>query len=216
MLRSINRSILVGLITILPIVLTLYLIYWLLVSTETVLGDVVRAAMPDDWYRPGMGVAAGVIAAFVVGLLMRTLVAQRLFALGERIINRLPLVRSVYQSLRDLLEYFSPERKKEFEQVVAVTFGETGMQVIGLITQTGPDNVPQGFGEPDSVLVYFPMSYNIGGYAALMPRSAVRPLNISLEEAMRFVLTAGVTSAARPAANGASGSQIPGLRRAKS
>src|SRR4030095_6131008 len=81
MLRSINRNILVGLITILPIVLTLYLIYWLLVSTETVLGDVVRAAMPDDWYRPGMGVAAGVIAAFAVGLLMRTLAAPPLFAL---------------------------------------------------------------------------------------------------------------------------------------
>ena len=200
MLRSINRSILVGLVTILPIVLTIYLIYWLIVSTETVLGEVVRATLPEAWYRPGMGVVAGVLAAFVVGLLMRTLVAQRLFALGERIINRLPLIRSVYQSLRDLLEYFSPARKKEFEQVVSVTFGDTGMQVIGLITQSGPDNLPQGFGAKDSVLVYFPMSYNIGGYAALMPRSAVRPLSVSLEEAMRFVLTAGVTGSGRAAA----------------
>jgi uncharacterized membrane protein len=157
-----------------------------------------------------MGVAAGVIAAFAVGLLMRTVVAQRLFALAERIINRLPLVRSVYQSLRDLLAYFSPERRKEFEQVVSVTFGDTGMQVIGLITQSGPDQLPQGFGEKDSVLVYFPMSYNVGGYVALMPRSAVRPLNISLEEAMRFVLTAGVTSSARPTAEGLPRSQQPG------
>ena len=201
MLRSINRNILVGLITILPIALTIYLIYWLIVSTETVLGEVVRATLPEVQYRPGMGVAAGLIVAFAVGLLMRTVVAQRLFALGERIINRLPLVRSVYQSLRDLLEYFSPEKKKEFEQVVAVTFGDTGMQVIGLITQSGADSMPGDFGAPDSVLVYFPMSYNIGGYAVLMPRSAVRPLNISLEEAMRFVLTAGVTSSARPAAD---------------
>jgi uncharacterized membrane protein len=197
MLRSINRNILVGLITILPIALTIYLIYWLVVSTETVLGEVVRALIPESSYRPGMGVAAGLIGAFAVGLLMRTVVAQRLFALGERIINRLPLVRSVYQSLRDLLEYFSPEKKKEFEQVVAVTFG--GMEVIGLITQSGTEGMPAGFGAPDSVLVYFPMSYNIGGYAVLMPRSAVRPLNISLEEAMRFVLTAGVTSSPRPA-----------------
>ena len=114
-----------------------------------------------------MGVVAGVLAAFVVGLLMRTLVAQRLFALGEQIIDRLPLIRSVYQSLRDLLEYFSPARKKEFEQVVSVTFGDTGMQVIGLITQSGPDDFPQGFGDKDSVLVYFPMSYNISRPATL-------------------------------------------------
>ncbi|HEU0204263.1 MAG TPA: DUF502 domain-containing protein [Burkholderiaceae bacterium] len=199
MLRSINRNILVGLITILPVALTLYLLYWLTVSTESVLGDVVRAALPDEWYRPGMGVAAGLISAFVVGLLMRTVVAQRLFAWGERILFRLPLVRSVYQSLRDLLDYFSPARKKEFEQVVAVTLGETGMQVIGLVTQTGPDRLPEDFGGQDSVLVYFPMSYGIGGYAVLMPRSAVRPLSMSLEDAMRFVLTAGVTGTAKQA-----------------
>ena len=148
-----------------------------------------------------MSIGSGppLLVAFVVGLLMRTLVAQRLFALGERIINRLPLVRSVYQSLRDLLEYFSPQRKKQFEQVVSVSLGGTGMQVIGLITQSGQDRLPEGFGDQDSVLVYFPMAYNIGGYAALMPRSAVRPLNVSLEEAMRFVLTAGVTGSGRAA-----------------
>jgi len=199
MLRSINRSILVGLVTILPIVLTVYLVYWLVVSAETLLGNLLRVTMGDAWYRPGMGVVSLLVVAFVVGVLMRTLVAQRLFALGERIINRLPLVRSVYQSLRDLLEYFSPQRKKQFEQVVSVSFGDTGLQVIGLITQSGPDNLPAGFGDADSVLVYFPMAYNIGGYAALMPRSAVRPLNVSLEEAMRFLLTAGVTGSGRPA-----------------
>ena len=203
MLRSINRSILVGLFTILPVVLTLYLLYWLATSTESVLGNVVRAALPEDWYRPGMGVAVGLIAAFAVGLLMRTLVAQRLFAWGEQFFYRLPLIRSVYQSLRDLLDYFSPARKKEFEQVVSVTVGETGMEAIGLVTQTGPDRLPQEFGGQDSVLVYFPMSYNIGGYVVLMPRSAVRPLNISLEDAMRFVLTAGVTGTARRACSGA-------------
>ena len=135
---------LVGLITILPVVLTLYFLYWLAVSTESVLGDLVRAVMPNEGFRPGMGVAAGLVVAFTVGLLMRTLVAQRLFAWGERIFYRLPLIRSVYQSLRDLLDYFSPARKKEFEQVVAVTVGETGMQVIGLVTQTGPDRLPAG------------------------------------------------------------------------
>lgn len=199
MLRSINRNILVGLITILPAVLTLYLLYWLVASTESLLGDVIRTAMPEERYRPGMGVAAGLVVAFAVGLLMRTLLAQRLFAWGERIFSRLPLIKSVYLSLRDLLDYFSPDRKKEFEQVVAVTLGETGMQLIGFVTQTGPDHLPEEFGRQDSVLVYFPMSYTIGGYAVLTPRIAVRPLNMSMEDAMRFILTAGVTGAVRPA-----------------
>lgn len=199
MLRSINRNILVGLITLLPAVLTLYLLYWLVTSTESLLGGVIRAALPDAWYRPGLGVAAGLVVAFAVGLLMRTLLAQRLFAWGERIFSRLPLIRSVYLSLRDLLDYFSPDRRKEFEQVVVVTLGETGMQLIGFVTQTSPDRLPDDFGQQDSVLVYLPMSYGIGGYAVLVPRSAVRPLDMSMEDAMRFILTAGITGAARPA-----------------
>lgn len=199
MLRSINRNFLVGVVTLLPVVLTIYLLYWLVATTESALGDVVRFVMPDAWYVPGMGVAAGLVSAFVVGLLMRTLVAQRLFAWGERIFYRLPLVRSVYPSLRDLLAYLSPEKKKEFEKVVAVTFGETGVQAIGLVTQSGPDRLPRGFGGADYVLVYFPMAYNIGGYAVLMPRSAVRPLDMSMEDAMRFALTAGVTGGRGPA-----------------
>lgn len=197
MLKSIGRYTLVGLITILPVALTLYLLLWLVVSTESLLANVVRSAMPEEWYLPGMGVATGLVLAFSVGLLMRTFLARRLLAWGERILYRLPLIKSVYLSLRDLMDYFSPDKKKEFEQVVAVTLGETGMQLIGFVTQTGPDRLPEEFGRHDSVLVYFPMSYMIGGYAVLTPRSAVRPLNMSMEDAMRFILTAGMTGNVR-------------------
>ena len=86
--------------------------------------------------------------------------------------------------------------KKEFEQVVAVNIGDTGMQVIGFVTQALPERLPEGFRDDDSILVYLPLSYMIGGYAVLMPRSAVRPLDMNMEEAMRFTLTAGVTGTA--------------------
>lgn len=193
MLRSINKNILTGLITLLPVVVTLYLLYWFVVTAESLLGDVIRALVPEDLYRPGMGVVAGLVVAFFVGLLMHSLIAQRLFSGGERIIYRLPLIKSVYLSIRDLLDYFSSEKKKEFEQVVAVKFGETGMQAVGLVTQTDMNHMPADFSQKDSLLVYFPMSYGIGGFAVLVPRSATRRLNMSMEDAMRFTLTAGVT-----------------------
>ncbi|MGZ8271633.1 MAG: DUF502 domain-containing protein, partial [Methylophilus sp.] len=136
--------------------------------------------------------------AFIVGMLMHTLVVQRWFYRGERIVYRLPLIKSVYLSIRDLLDYFSSEKKEGFEQVVAITFGETGMQVVGLVTQTDLNRMPAEFSQQDSLLVYIPMSYGIGGFAVLVPRSATRPLNMSLEDAMRFTLTAGVTSTPRP------------------
>jgi len=181
-------------VTILPIVLTIYLLYWLAGSAESVLGGMIQWMLPESLYWPGMGLIAGLIAVFVVGLLMHAYVVQRLFARVEQLLYHMPLIKSVYRAIRDFFDYFSPTSKKEFEQVVAVSIGNTGMQVIGFVTQAIPEHLPEDFREQDNILVYMPLSYMIGGYAVLMPRSAVRPLNMSMEEAMRFTLTAGVTS----------------------
>ena len=197
MLKSISKTLLTGFITLLPVVLTLYLLYWLAVSAESMLGRLIQLMLPQQLYWPGMGVIAGLAVVFVVGLLMHAYVVQRLFARGEQILYHLPLIKSIYRAIRDFFEYFSPAREKEFEQVVAVSFGDTGMQVIGFVTQALPENMPQDFREKDSVLVYLPLSYMIGGYAVLVPCSAVRPLDMNMEEAMRFTLTAGVTGSGR-------------------
>jgi uncharacterized membrane protein len=122
-------------------------------------------------------------------------VFQRLFARVKQLIYHMPLIKSVYRAIRDFFDYLSPTSKKEFEQVVAVSIGNTGMQVIGFVTQAIPENLPEDFRGKDHILVYVPLSYMIGGYAVLIPRSAVRPLDMNMEEAMRFTLTAGVTSA---------------------
>jgi uncharacterized membrane protein len=105
----------------------------------------------------------------------------------------MPVVKSIYRSIRDFFNYFSPETREEFEQVVSVSIGDTGMEVIGFVTQALPENMPQDFRGEQSILVYIPLSYMIGGYTVLMPRQAVRPLNMNMEEAMRFTLTAGIT-----------------------
>lgn len=188
MMKTVGKYIITGLVTTLPLILTLYLLYWLSVSTEAMLGNLIPRAI----YLPGMGITTGLLAMFVIGVLMHTQKIQELFMRGERVFYRLPVVKSVYSAIRDLMEYFSPARKKEFEQVVAVTLGESGLRLIGFVTQAGHVHLPDDFQGADSVLVYLPMSYMIGGYAVLVPRAAIQPLNMSMEEAMRFVLTAGV------------------------
>ncbi len=198
MMRFISRNILTGLVAILPVVLTLYLLYWLAVSAEAMLGGVIRLILPEKMYWPGMGVIAGLGVVFVVGLLMHAYVVQRLFSMGEQLLYRMPIIKSVYRAIRDFFDYFSPTAKKEFEQVVSVTIGNSDMQAIGFVTQALPENLPEGFCDEDSVLVYLPLSYMIGGYTVLIPRSAIRPLDMTIEEAMRFTLTAGVTGAAKP------------------
>jgi len=191
-MKNIGKYILTGLVTMLPVILTLYLLYWLAVSAETLLGELI----PQEIYFPGMGVAVALLAMFIVGMLMHTRPIRQLFLRGERIFYRLPVVKSIYAAFRDFMDYFSPGRKKDFEQVVTVTFGDTGMRLIAFVTQAD-DQLPEDF-QRDYVMVYLPMSYMIGGYAVLVPRASVQPLNMSMEEAMRYVLTAGVTRLSTP------------------
>jgi uncharacterized membrane protein len=190
MFKSISKILITGFVTLLPIVLTIYLLYWLAVSSEQVMGNVLRFVLPDASYFPGLGMIAGLIVVFAVGLLMNAYIVRQLFALGEQVLYHLPLIKTVYRAFRDFFDFFSP-KKDQFGQVVAVTV--SGMELVGFVTQETPQRLPESFRDRDSVLVYLPMSYMVGGYTVLVPRSELRPLNMSMEEAMRFVVTAGIT-----------------------
>jgi len=190
MFKSISKTLFTGLITLLPVVLTIYFLYWLAVSSENVMGSVLRWMLPQATYFPGFGMIAGLVVVFVVGLLMKAILMRQLFAFGERILYRLPLFKTVYRAMRDLFDFFTP-KKEGLGQVVAVTYN--GMEMIGFITQTDQQRLPESFREQDKVLVYLPMSYMIGGFTLFIPSEHVRPINMSMEEAMRFALTAGIT-----------------------
>ena len=190
MFKSISKILITGFITLLPIVLTIYLLYWLAYTSEQVMGSALRFVLPNAAYFPGLGMIAGVVVVFIVGLMMNAYMIRQLFALGEQLLYRLPLIKTVYRAFRDFFDFFSP-KKEQFGQVVAVTVND--MELIGFVTQQDPQRLPESFRDRDSVLVYLPMSYMVGGYSLLIPRDKLRPLKMSKEEAMRFVLTAGIT-----------------------
>lgn len=190
MFKSIGTTLITGFITILPIVLTIYLLYWMAVSSEELMGAALRYVLPDVAYFPGLGSIVGLIVVFFVGLLMKAVLIRQLFAFGENLVYHLPIIKTVYRAIRDLFDFFSP-KKENFGGVVIVKLGN--VEVIGFVTQEDPERLPEAFSDRDSLLVYLPMSYMIGGYTLLVPRSDIRPCKMSMDEAMRFALTAGIT-----------------------
>jgi uncharacterized membrane protein len=197
MLRFFSRHMLTGLITVLPVLITLYVIYWFVMSMESALGSVIRSLLPELDYWPGMGVAAALVVVFVIGLLMHVYVVQKLFSRAESLLYHTPIIKTVYGAFRDFFHYFSSSREQEFQQVVKVQL-ENGTQLIGFMTQAKASQLPASIqANEDQVLVYLPMSYMIGGYALLLPRSRVETIDMSMEEAMRFTLTAGLASSKR-------------------
>jgi uncharacterized membrane protein len=139
-----------------------------------------------------MGLLVAVVVVFAVGVLMHGWVFRRLFGLLERLMLEIPLVRSVYTAMRDLLGMFA-DHKDEALQVVALTL-PGNLRLLGFVTRNEFDDVP-GVAGADEVAVYLPMSYQVGGFTVFVPKSAVTPVDMSREDAMKFILTAGLKNA---------------------
>ena len=194
MLKSLGNILLKGLLTILPIGLTLYFVYWLGVTTETLMSKPIKLVIDDANYWPGMGLITGFILLFVVGLAVNAFLVRRLLGIGEELLLRVPVVKTVYSAIRDMTRLVNTDKKKgDLDRVVTLDLGFG--KLIGFVTQEHANTLGIGGGE-DLVAVYLPMSYQIGGYTALLPRSRIAPLDLPVEAAMRMVLTGGVSGAA--------------------
>lgn len=191
-LPRLARTFFSGLAVVLPIVITAAVLLWLVRATESTLGAVVRPLLPAGAYQPGLGLVVAIGLIFAVGVLMEAVYFRRLMRWFEELLNRIPLVKTVYSAVRDLMSLFSKSGSRTFSKVVMVKFPGTAAGLIGFVTIEDFAGLPMNPG-PDSVAVYLPMSYTIGGYTAFLPRAWLTPLDLSLEEAMRFVVTAGMS-----------------------
>lgn len=198
-MKALSKTFLTGMATVLPLFLTAYVLYWFATSAERLLGHLLKLVLPAGAYWPGMGLVAALLLIFVVGVLMHAWVVRALVGWGERLLYRIPLIKSVYGSLRDFFTLFSRAGRDGRRQPVMVQIGDTQMEILGFIMREDFTGLPDGLAGDGRVAVYLPMSYQVGGYTALVPRHRLRPVDMPMEQAMRFALTAGLTTAASTA-----------------
>jgi uncharacterized membrane protein len=196
MLRKLRSALLRGLVVVLPIGFTLWLLWWLGSSTEALLRRLILLVIPAEHYLPGMGIVAAVVLLLAAGTLFNALLVQSALASWERMIGRIPVVKTIYGASRDFMKLLpAGGARRDLSRVVLAQFGDA--QVIGFVTRDDASEL--GIVKPDRDLmaVYFPMSYQIGGYTALLPRSRIVPLDLPVETAMRMVLTGGLSGGAQ-------------------
>ncbi|TVR43618.1 MAG: DUF502 domain-containing protein [Planctomycetota bacterium] len=194
-MKAISAIFFKGLAAVLPAVVTIGILVWLGMTSERWVGGIFRHYL-GDWYLPGMGLIFTVLGIFLVGLLVQAYLVRQLFAVGEGLLSRIPLVKTIYSSVQDLMSFIARSRDNEGQKVVMVeiSFGDFTGKFMGFITREDYTNLPEGIGGDDCVTVYLPMSYQIGGYAIVIPRSRITPLDLSVEAGMRYAITAGVTT----------------------
>lgn len=191
------KTVFKGLATVLPVALTLYLIYWLGLSIENGLHPIITRLISEENYLPGMGLVAGVVLLFFIGLAVNAFIIRQLIWLVEKLLERIPLVKSIYGSLHDFMDYFAAGKSRGgLKQVVMVSMGQA--RLIGFMTRDRITDLPgvNTQNGDEIVAVYLPFSYQIGGYTLYLPRSQVTLVDMSMEEAMRRVLTAELSKSA--------------------
>ena len=181
-----------GLIALIPLTLTLYLLFWLAGTAELALGNIFKFFFPDSWYIKGMGFVLGLPLVFFFGTFLESRTFRSLFNNLEEMVMQIPVIKSVYTTIRDFSSLFSSKNKGKFKQVVLVNVPPGNGQQIGFITVSDFEEVLHTFIADDQIAVYVPFSYQMGGNTVIMLRENVTEIDMSVEDALRFIATAGV------------------------
>lgn len=182
-----------GLAAVLPLALTGYLVWWAVATSERGLHQLVVQFLPEDKYLPGMGFVFSIALVMVIGMLMYSFVVRQVYARFTALLERIPVVKSVYGMIVDVVRLFGSADERPFRKVVMVAQAE-GVEQLGFLTREDFVDLPQ-FGE-GKVAVYLPMSYQLGGFTIVVPRDRVREIDMKVEDALRFCVTAGVAKKA--------------------
>ena len=198
-MKTFGRILIRGIDALLPIGVTLYVIYWLAFYGDRMLAEIVRPMLPETYIWPGTGVVAGLLIMFTIGVFAITRPGRWLFGAFERLSARIPLVKTVFRGTQDFTRFFfATSERGEFGQVVWVPFGD--MHLIGFVTRGPAYGRADATGDNRTVAVYVSMSAGIGGFTVYLPRSKLEPTGLTVEEGMRLVLSAGVSMAEPPRA----------------
>jgi len=177
-----------GLLLISPLAATVYIVFFLFRFTDGLLSTYL-----EKYFQlkiPGLGILIIVFLLIFLGIIGETIFARPIKLLINRILNRAPILRLIYTSFNDLFSAFVGKEKKFHRPVIVLVDEKNDIWRMGFLTN---DKMGEMVGLEGKVAVYFPLSYNISGILYIVPANRIKPLNISPAEAMKFILSGGVS-----------------------
>lgn len=186
-MKRLGTYFLQGLLLISPLAATVYIVFFLFQFTDGLLSTYL-----EKYFQlkvPGLGILIIVVLLVFLGIIGETIFARPIKLLINRILNRTPILRLIYTSFKDLFSAFVGKEKKFHRPVVVLVDEKNDIWRMGFLTN---DKMGE-MGLDGKVAVYFPLSYNISGILYIVPANRIKPLNISPAEAMKFILSGGVS-----------------------
>ncbi len=195
MKKNLKNTFLTGLFVIVPLVVSVALLVWFFQKTDSLFSPivygVVRAISPEIRHIPGTGILTGLVIILVVGFFARNVVGEQVLTALDRLINRIPWYRTIYSTVKQLTDAFSPDNIRAFKEVVLVDYPMEGSQAIGFRT---------GSVERDGkmmAVVFVPTNHVYLGDVLFLPEEKVVHLDMPVEQAVRIIVSAGIGTPAR-------------------
>jgi uncharacterized membrane protein len=195
MKRTMGKILLRGFLGIAPLAITIILLIWLYNHLEFIFGAPIAYFFPKIYF-PGLGIIIAIITLFLLGLLLNYWFIEYIYQKFENLLKRIPLLKTIYISVTDLMSFFDAGDKTKHNKVVSVTI--SGIKMIGLVTRNSFEDLPKGVGTNQDIVVFFPFSYQIGGITAIVPKSLVTPVDMTVEKGLRFMATGGKSGDSKP------------------
>jgi uncharacterized membrane protein len=195
--NAIRRYFITGLLVWVPLVITVWVLSVLVGTMDQTLLLLPPALRTEAWlgiHVPGMGVILTVLVVFLTGLFTANIIGQRLVSIWERLVARIPVVNSIYNGVKQVSDTLFSPGGQAFRKALLVQWPSPGMWTIAFMTgQPGGDVVNHLQG--DYISIYVPTTPNpTGGYFVMVPRSAVIELDMSVDEALKYIVSMGVVA----------------------
>ncbi len=195
---ALKRYFITGLLVITPIWGTVLILKTLFVSLDGILGDMMTKWVMPSYYVPGIGILTLVLLIFLTGILATNLIGGRMVRHWEELLHRVPVVRGIYATLKSMMDILSFTDRDNYKRVVLIEFPMAGHYCFAFVTGVTKGEVQEISTDP-LVNVYVPTSPNpTSGYFLLVPEKDVVPLEITVEEAMKLIVSGGLYSQAQP------------------
>ncbi|HEK19512.1 MULTISPECIES: DUF502 domain-containing protein [unclassified Mucilaginibacter] len=189
--RALFNYFIKGLLIVVPLGAAFFLIFWIVSRIDSALNlssEIWVDSHGKPLYIPGLGIVTVIVVVLVAGVLVTNVITDPIKRWFARWLNRLPLFKFLYSSIKDLTEAFVGEEKK-FNEPVIVEVNEFGLKKIGFLVQKDLAKLNL----PGEVAVYFPYSYSFAGQIVIIASDKVKPLDKNAADMMKFVISGGVS-----------------------
>jgi len=190
--KHLKKKFVTGLFVLIPLIVTAYIIYLIISFIENFVGPVLRniffQVFQREVYITGTAFIIFVIITYLTGLLVSNYFGKALFSRGERILKRIPIVKSIYGSVKDMTEAFSSDKIKSFKEVVLAEFPFQGRYAIGFVTNRLKMN------EDNYCSVFVPTTPNpTSGYLIIVREDQLIFLNMATDDALKYIISLGTS-----------------------